>query len=245
MADVRVYPSAFNPCILRCARDSESGGGSRQGDNVSVTLYMEHTFETLFVQLAFSDEFFANEENIFKCDLMEARDGGLPFLQVVDVLRLGAQTFSDVPYEKRHDILCETLQNPEYFDISSPSNEYRVRFPVFFSLAEVPSICQYELPNFYGVVLGFALTANYQERPCTERVGTFEDQNFVIQKTKLPGVYELFQPGAHFPVIGNNVAYIPNIQLAKQLRAHLNNRSSDLVKCTYDHTRQKWTPVLL
>lgn len=224
-----IYPSAFNPCILRCFMEN--------GKQVT-TLYMEHTYDTFYVQLSFTENMF-KEESLFRCDYMEAKDGGLPFLIVTDIIKCKSRDYCDQKYGIRLELTRLLLEDPEFFDINSFANEYRVRCPMLFDIAQISEVFTHVIPNFYGVAHGVAFTRD----GFPELVKT-NDNNFLLKRTKLPEVYELYLDGVT-PVSGNNVAYIPNMEVSKTLKNRLQNRNSIRTQCSFDESRQKWVPIML
>lgn len=229
-----IYPSAFTPCVLRCFSDS---------GHSTCTLYMEHTCDTMYVQLAFTKNVFKNGESIFRCEYMEAKDGGLPFLIIVDCLQIRGN--SDIPrtacYNVRLEFIRLFLEDLKYFDISSMSNEFRVRFPTFFSINEIQDVFSYIIPNFYGVVHGVSFTNDSSSS--LNNFLKIEKNQFLIRKTRYSDVYELFLDGVE-KVPGNNIAYIPTITLSKKVSKFLENKNSAKINCEFCETRQKWIPML-
>lgn len=224
-----IYLSAFNPCILRCIHAN---------GHPTATLYMEHSLDTVYVQLSFSNLVFTEEESLFRCDYMEARDGGLPFLTILDVLKLGTRTFDDVPRGVRLELVKQIIEDPEFFDIDSPTNEFRVRSPLLFEVSRIHEVVTYILPSFYGVALGTAFIADGS--PKRKKVA---DNEFIIRKTQKPEVYELYLDGVQ-PVPGNNIAYVPTMALSKKLKEFLQHRNSARLTCVFQEERQKWMPLL-
>lgn len=224
-----IYPTAFNPCILRCA--------SENGKDIC-TLYMEHTFDTVYVQLAFTDKICKENETLFRCDYMEAKDGGLPFLIVLDIIKSGHRTYTDQKYGVRLELCRQLLEDLEFFDMNSFSNEFRVRSPLLFHILQIDEVFTYIIPNMYGVARGVAFTKDGFREPVKS-----EDNSFLIKRTKLPEVFELYLDGLT-PVSGNNIAYIPSIEVSKKLKHMMNNRNSMRIQCEFHEKRQKWVPIV-
>src|SRR5690349_13696684 len=224
-----IYPTACNPCILRCSLENGKG---------VTTLFMEHTFDTMYVQLAFTDVFYKQDETLFRCDFMEAKDGGLPFLIVNDIIKIGSRTYEHVSYMIRYEFIRLLLEDPEFFDINSFSNEFRVRLPTLFEITQIQQVFDFIIPNLYGVANGVAFTKDGFRK----YVKGSDENNYLLKKTKLPEVYELFLDGIT-PVPGNNVAYIPNIEVAKKVKNALEGRNSIRIRCSFDDKRQKWIPI--
>lgn len=199
---------------------------------------MEQTFDTLYVQLSFSETFYKEEDTLFRCDYVSAKDGGLPFLIILDVIKIGNRIFNDVPYGTRLEFIRLYLQDSEIFDVNNMNNEYRVRFPTLFSVDRIQEVFDFIIPNFYGNVYGVAFT--HDSHVESKKIG---DSGFLIKKSGLPEVYELFYDGLR-PIPGNNIAYIPTLELSKKVRDYLKNRNSAKIQCLFDENRQKWIPNL-
>ncbi len=227
--DTHIYLSAFNPCILRCIH---------MNGHPTATLYMEHTLDTVYVQLAFTEKIFTPEESLFRCDYLEARDGGLPFLTMIDVIKIGTVSYQSVVQATRFELLKQILDDADFFDMNSPTNEFRLRSPMLFDAADIHEVFDYILPSFYGIALGTAFIAD--GRPQRRKVA---DNEYIIRKTQKPEVYELYIDGVQ-PVAGNNIAYIPTMELSKKLKTFLQSRNSARVSCAFHEERQKWMPIL-
>jgi hypothetical protein len=225
-----IYPTAFNPCILRCSTD-ESGG------KIS-TLFQEHTFDTMYVQLAFTDKIFG-QGSTFRCDFMEARDGGLPFLLILDVLNIGSNDLLLYPYTMRLELLRQIISDTSFFDIRSLENEFRVRVPPLFNIDRVQELIDIIIPNFYGIAHGVAFTKDSFRGQLKN-----EKNVYIMRKTRFPEIYELFSDGI-VPIPGNNVAYVPTLELSRKLKTLFSNRNSVKVPCVFHADRQKWVPQLL
>ena len=227
--DTHIYLSAFNPCVLRCIHVN---------GHPTATLYMEHTLDTAYVQLAFTDKIFTAEESLFRCDYLEARDGGLPFLSMLDILKIGTVSYESISQATRFELLKQILDDTDFFDMHSPTNEFRLRMPTLFYASEIHEVFDYILPSFYGVALGTAFIKDGQ--PQRRKVA---DNEFIIRKTQKPEVYELYIDGVQ-PVAGNNIAYVPTMELSRKLKTFLQQRNSARIPCVFQEERQKWMPVL-
>ena len=230
ISNIWIYPCAFNPCILRC---------SNQNGNPTYCLYMEHTCDTLYVSLDFSSKVFEGDGSIFRCDLMSARDGGLPFLIVTNVISLCGKSNPNVSSDMSSAMFLPKtiLENPEYFNMSSTINEYRVRPPTFLLVEQCEEMMTYLIPNFYGIANGFAFARD----KCFPLPTKQDDNVFVVRKTPKTEVYEIFIDGYH-PVSGNNTLYIPTLDMSRKLKALFHNKNSVKVHCVFDERRQKWSP---
>ena len=224
-----IYPSAHNPCILRCVHDN---------GHPMCTLYLEHSLDTQYVQLAFTDKIYTEEETLFRCDYVEARDGGLPFLTIVDVMKVGSENLTDVKPLVRLELVKLLLNDKQFFDVDSPTNEFRVRAPTIFDVAEITDVFTSILPSFYGVVNGIAFVKDKFPSPRKN-----DEDHFIIRKTRKSEVYELYLNGVQ-PAPGNNIAYVPTMDLSRKLKAFLQHRNSAKIRCVFQEDRQKWVPVL-
>ena len=224
-----IYPTAGNPCVLRLVM---------KNGNPMCTLYMEHTFDTRFVQLAFADDVFKEQETLFRCDYMEPKDGGLPFLVILDIIKSDVRSYDDVKRGVRLEFVKMLITDKSYFDVDSVINEFRVRLPYLLDVKLVNEMVEFILPNFYGIVNGFAFVKDeYIDN------SKAKDNQYIIRKTRLPEVYELYIDGVE-PVSGNNIAYIPTMELSKKLKSFLGNKNSSKIQCTFNEERNKWIPVL-
>ncbi len=224
-----IYPSAFNPCILRCVL---------KNGIPTTTLYMEHTCDTKYVQLAFAEDVFEEDDILFKCDLMEAKDGGFPYLIIQDILKMREKNWKEVKPMVRYELIKMLFYDPTYFDINSTDNGFRVRLPILFDVSQIHEVYDFILPNFYGVVHGVNFIKDTHSQ-----VSKSKDNQYIIRKTSLPEVYELYMDGIQ-PLPGNNIAYIPTMELSRKLKELLSQRNSAKVSCILNEERQKWIPVI-
>lgn len=231
-----IYPTAFNPCVLRCVYEN---------GHPTFCIFWEHTCDTKYVQLAFSDEIVKDTGTLFRCDYMEPVDGGLPYLIILDVISTNENISSNknimpfVKYPDRRHVPRSILEDPTLFDINSSVNEFRVRPPTMFHATQIKEVFDYIIPNFFGVTYGVNFCCDGFSS-LTEKT---EENRFLIRKTLKTEVYELYLDGVQ-PVPGNNIAFIPTMELSKKMKAFLQNRNSAKVKCVFNESRQKWMPVL-
>jgi hypothetical protein len=200
---------------------------------------MEQSLDTMYVQLSFTENVFTEESSLFRCDYLEARDGGLPFLTVLDVVQIGKRSFADVPLGVKQEFIEQMLKDPKFFDVNSPINEFRLRSPILFDANLIEEVTTFIMPSFYGIAFGTAFIA---DTPLKQR-RSMKENEFIIRKTRKPEVYELYLDGLQ-PVPGNNIAYVPTIELSKKLKAFFSNRNSASVTCRFQEDRQKWIPEL-
>jgi hypothetical protein len=205
-----IYPSAFNHCVLSF-------------ESADTSLFFQNSGDTLYVQLAGGDKIHGCA---FHCDYVLAKDGGLPFLTVIK--KIG----DDID---PRDIFTD----PEFFDINSPHNEYRVRFPTMFPIDDIIDVFDFIIPNFYGNVCGVAFSKD-KHAPVVDAAGK---DVFTMKKTNQSDIYELFDKNGR-PVDGNNVAYIPTLELSRAMSKLMLTRDSMRVKCDFHDVRRKWIPCL-
>jgi hypothetical protein len=220
-----IYPSRFDPCIVTCALD-----GSRR----QVCIYNETTADTVFAQLPLADDIFSEGGSRFRADLVPARDGGRDFLTLVDVMVLMGQDTSGKGWEWKQAKINEIL---EQVVTDASTHDFRLLAPRVFPASDIHEVVSYHIPNHPGHCLGAALVDDNFNAAIT-----FEDQDrFVVRRTRYPDVYELFLDGVR-PVPGNNTAYVPTLELSKEMRKMFEKRNSCVMRCTFDDRRQKWIP---
>lgn len=227
-----VYPTAFNPCLLKCYE---------QDGRRNVVLFNQTSQDTTYCQLAFKDCIFKGNGSTFKCDLMDAKDGGLPFLIVCDIMCVAGRDVSPEKYLVRHELVKLILQDDrEYFDVHSSDNEFRLRPPLMMQVHDIREIFGWVLSNYYAVAKGLRFSKDSVSRVQVPDKGS---QTFIVRKTKYSDIYELFVNGIE-PAPGNNVAFIPNLEVSKRMRDLLRDRTSAPLDCTFDEIRQKYIPQL-
>lgn len=226
----KIYPIAFNPCILHCYKDAFD-------ENVC-TLFIENTCDTHFISLAFSEKIY--EGTLITCDLVEARDSGYPFLILTNVFEMnGIKIEETINYEIRLILLRDILQDLNFFNIHNQNNEFRLKTPTFFQNEMIADVQDNIIPNFYGIVFGVAFTSQVPENPL-KAIGFNGLNEFLIRKTKFPDVFEIFYDSGLTPVKPNNILYIPNISTSKKIFNLLQTKNSGKILCSFNSTRQKW-----
>ncbi|KAJ3026567.1 hypothetical protein HDV00_011772, partial [Rhizophlyctis rosea] len=228
-----VYPSAFNPCLLKCYE--------QEGKKI-VALYNLTSVDTTFCQLSFQTPMFKGEGSIFICDMMEAKDSGLPYLIFVDMAAAPGEDIQANPFIVRHELIKRILQDNNLFDIHSPDNEFRLRAPLMFCTSDISSVFRWVLPNFYAAAKGIGFVRDTQDL-ISKKGASHADSVMIIRKTKWSDIYELFLSDGVTQVPGNNVAFIPNLDISKKMRDYLRFRTSAPIHCTFDEIRQKWIPL--
>lgn len=222
---MKIFPTAFKKCTLRC---------TFRNKRRVITLFMQHSRDTKYVEVGFSESFFENGDVVFQCDLMEARDGGNPYLFVHDVVRYGNKVLPTA-----HEARLAMIDDMLHRHVTFPS-EFRLNIPDLFDLDRLKDVFDFVLPNYRAVALGVGFSSDFVPNPNPQTISELEEQEFVIQKTDLPEVYELYI-GIH-AVPGNNIAYIPTLTVAKYVRSILGHRMSARMVFKYNVEREKWTP---
>jgi hypothetical protein len=223
---VSVYPSAFNHGVLTCSID-----GSRQLS----TLYFENTMDTWFVQLSVPKDLFQEGGSQFRVDLLEAVDGGQSILTICDVHRLSGRDVSDMPLSQRLLLIDQTFfHEGESFD----ADEFRIMRPRLRPSSEIHRVITFDCHNHPGRCVGAAFTNDTYNRNTRPSEGTF-----LVRKSRYPEVYELFIDGVQ-PAPGNNVAYIPTLEMSKKLKGLFAERNSLTLPFHFHEARQKWVPVI-
>ena len=230
---MQISPTAFNTCTLRC--------GYKQSSR-TVIIHMKRTRETRYVEIGFTDAFLKRGDITFHCDWMEARDGGPPYLILHDIIQYENETLP-ATYMGRIDLIQAILRDPSRM---SSDSELRLSTPDFFHVKYISDVFEYVLPNYRGVALGVAFVGCSIETPIGSRVERHasDSMTFIICKTSLPEVYELYSEGNDNVPGDNNIAYIPTLQVAKYVKQALGSKTSVRMKFKYSAERRKWTPRL-
>ena len=223
---VCIYPSAFNHGILTCSID-----GSRRLS----TLYFENTMDTWFVQLSVPENLFQDGGSQFRVDLLEASDGSQPILTVCDVHRLSGRDVSAMGINQRLILIDQRFFGEgEIFE----ADEFRIMRPRLRPSSEIHRVMTFDCHNHPGRCHGAAFTNDDYNRDTRPAEGTF-----LVRKSRYPEVYELFIDGVQ-PAPGNNVAYIPTLEMSKKLRELFADRNSLTLPFHFHEVRQKWVPAL-
>ena len=240
MDGVLIYPTAFNECTLRIIGD---------------TCILQTRNQSDYIQLIFTSNL---QNSVFKCELLVATDGGLPYLIVNDILNWGNGELPSV-YTERFNLIKYLLNDLEYFDVNNVNNEYRVRWPTLFTIDEIVDVFDYVIPNYYGVVYGVLFTQDLDQDKQREIVGCQQidemktevklnivaENKFTIKKTHQSDIYEIYEDTkGTVPIQGNNIAYIPTLELSRKLTRIMANTILLETKCIFNEMRQKWIPSL-
>lgn len=230
-----VYPTNFQRCILRCV--AESFG------KTCILLYTEDNYDSITLQMSFSDAVYNNGGSIFECQILEPKDGGRRYLVLTDIIQFGNHDWTQEPYMTRYQQLKKIITNSDYFNQNHPSNECRLQVPQLFVItnpSDVRDIFNLIIPNYHGNVTGVYF-CNDQTR--ASLISSEEDkQDLVITKTRFSDVYHVTYDGIN-PVKGNDIAFVPTMQVSLKLRDIFQNRNSIKLPCSFHTIRQKWTPI--
>jgi hypothetical protein len=223
---VLVYPSAFNHGVLTCAKD---------GNKNMCTLYFENTADTWFLQLDLPVRVFLDTGCRFRVDVLDPADGGNPIMTVCDALKIAGRDLTKTPLSDRQREIADLLF-PEG-DIFS-AGDFRIMKPRLKPAAAIQELMEFDIVNHPGVCTGAAfLDDTYNQH------GGPSEGNFVVRRTRYPDVYELFTDGVK-PAPGNNVAYVPTMEMSQALRHIFGTRNSVTMPCVYHEKRQKWVPCI-
>lgn len=229
-----LVPSAYEKCLLWITRTSVS---------VGCVLHQESTCNTRHVELPFT---LPKDVSciILECDLIEARDGGVAFLHLNDILEYQESTKKAEPisepsscwYMRRREMLQEYyLRN---FTQDSASSEFRVLLPKLYPAQDITLLYNLVLPNSYGLIRGFRLMDN--KRSIVKR---YDVRKCTLHKSHLPDVYTVQSSPLQIP--GNNIAYIANAGEAAKVAKLFDSTSTSVdVDCEYLPMRQKWSPIV-
>jgi hypothetical protein len=228
----KIYPSSFNTCILSC---------NTQYNQSQNLLYFINSFDTLYIQLGFTDKMYDQGETSIYCDFIQARDGGFPFLILKDIILYKGESLK-VNRLARMDILKEILNDPTLINLDETLNEFRLKTPLLFDCNEINDVFDNIIPNFYGITLGVEFL-NDSLQVKNNNNTSFKKNQFIMRKTSYTDVYEFFINGIE-KIQGNNIAYIPNIILSNKLSILFKKKNSIKIECEYNKERQKWTPIV-
>jgi hypothetical protein len=228
-----IFPSSFNPCVLYLKKDK----------NVKYNiLYIQSTFDTMYIELVLKDSLYENNGSIFYCDFIQAKDGGFPFLLFKDISMLKGETVIG-DYTKRlsiiNDITC----------LSNKLDEFRIKSPTLFPVEQIEHVVETINPNFYGIVNGIEFTTDVEKSTKSLDIGGGggggDVKECIMRKTQQSDVYELFKLSNGVEILcENNLAYIPTLELSKKLASIFKKKNSIKVSCEYNKDRRKWKPIL-
>lgn len=205
-------------------------------------LYFESTQNITFIQLDFKECMYNDSGSVIYCDLVSALDGGFPYLIFKYITLLSGKICN-----QENESIQSFILNKNYIDIQNPINEYRIKSPSLFSCDQVDFVINTIIPNFYGDVCGFDFYSFPKLHQEVDNDEAFNNKIFLIKKTNYSDVYELNSystTNGIEKVRGNNLAYIPTLDLSKKLYNLFKERNSLKMECEYNFERQKWTPIL-
>lgn len=228
----KIYPSSFNTCILSC---------NTQYNQSQNLLYFINSFETLYIQLGFTEKMYDQGETRIYCDFIQARDGGFPFLVLKDITVYKGESLK-MDRLARMNILNEILNDPTLIDLDETLNEFRLKTPLLFDCDEINNVFDNIIPNLYGITLGVEFLNDSLHSSDSSNVNQGKS-TFIMRKTIYTDVYEFFTNGIE-KIQGNNIAYIPNITLSNKLSLLFKKKNSIKIECEYNKERQKWTPIV-
>jgi len=219
-----VFPSSYDECLLFCSQPT------------AVILHKEDTQQSIFIQLEFAEKAF-QEELVFVCDWMDARDGGIPYLSVFDIAHRKGLDVRGYTFAQRYQMLNDILDDPAYIDRLTPSNEFRVTVPLLYPMGETPYLLSW-MPNAYhGLIRGLRLT---EDMPKT--IHQRKDLDFLVISTSVPDQYHVRNLDGS-AVFGQDTLYVNSLDLSRSL-ARLARTSDTSLTCHWVPERQKWTPLL-
>lgn len=226
-----IYPSAFNHCVLTCWLEA---------GRETCTLYFENTMDTWYVQLQMPKYLFLESGSRFRCDALDAHDGGTKYLTVCDANLLRGEDISGHSLENRRRLLHEALfESSTSHDTLRAGDEFRLVPARTFDFSQIIDVETFHVPNHPGICYGAAFL-NDDFNP---HVAGAVEGMYVVRKSRYPDVYELYEDGVH-PVPGNNIAYVPTLSMSRRLREVFKSRNSISLSCAYNPQRQKWVPQI-
>lgn len=224
-SNVLIYPTAFNHGVLTCKMD---------GNKAMSTLYFENTADTWFLRLDLPPDVFEGGGSCFRVDQLDAADGGTPIITVCDALAIGGHDMKGSTFNERQKALQDLLFGEAE---TVHGGDFRLMKARLTSAARIDEVLAFDIHNHPGVCIGAAfLDDTYNQ------YGGPSEGKFIVRKSRYPDVYELFVDGVQ-PVSGNNVAYVPTMELSRSLRDVFGSRNSVTLPCVYNEKRQRWTPV--
>lgn len=234
-----IYPSSFNNCILSCNKNYN------QSQNI---LYFVNSCDTLYVQLGFTEKMYNQGETQFYCDHMQAREGGFPFIVFKDILKYKNESLSNKSRIERFELLKSILHDTTLLDTNVTLNEYKLNIIPLFEYNQINQVFDNIIPNMYGITFGveffsddtFNAISNCLSNSLSQSQS--KTQQFIMRKTVYPDVYELYKDGIE-KIDGNNIAFIPNMELSNKLSKLLSKKNSIKIECIFNTERQKWTPI--
>jgi hypothetical protein len=225
-------------------------------------LFNHATLDTTFIELTLnSTEFYKNGGSIFYCDIVQAKDNGLPYLILTDVIQLSGKKLDKEPFSVRFELIKQILGDTELYNTtsqtklgvasqngilaSSINNEYRLRFPLLFENNDILFVYNTIIPNFYGYANGVRFTIN--ELTCVTKSldGNNVEKDCIIRKTRFPEIYELYNMDGITPILPNNILYIPSMEVANKISEKMSKTNSTKISIIFNTRRNKWQPKIV
>lgn len=221
-----VVGSAYERCVLWIQREKLTG--------ISCIIHQESLCSTRYVELPMSLPL-GIDRIVCEGDLIEAADGGIPFLHLNDLVEYGDERIPNT-WRVRRETLERLMR--ECYDDMCASTELRVLLPVLYSPDNMTRLYELVVPNFYGLIKGFRFLDD-KVTPIPRygrRAGT-------LVRTSLPDVYRVHgRAGKMLP--GNNVAFVEDAQSAAHILSMIADMPSLDMELEWCPVRQKWRPWL-
>jgi hypothetical protein len=237
----KLFLTNFETCLLKCSEELNTKtctllSPCNRGDFL--------TYESTTLQLGFGSEAYENGGTVFKCNILDARDGGRKYIILTDLLLFGSKSLPQ-SFMSRYDILVRMVKEKDFFDEDYFGNEYRLRVVDLFEPRDALMLHDVIMPNYFGYVYGVDFTSDALTSFLEEETESVSDncRDLILSKSKFTDVYTVTSNGIT-KVKGSAIAFIPNIQTSLALRKLSRNKTNIKVKCTFNTKRQKWVPHL-
>jgi hypothetical protein len=234
----QVYPSAFCHCKLYLSIQN----GIKQN-----VLYFPKTQDIQYIQVEFSSELYESPGTVFYCDRQEAKDGGFPYLVLLDIIKQSTDTNDILELSNRFvriELIKLYLQDATYLLSNGDPmyNEYRVVSPMLFHVTLLDDVMTNIFPNYYGIVYGVEFANDAIDLSLEEKER--DDMSFVMRRTSYSDVYELYQLDGITRISENYITYIPTLELSNKVTRKMQGLNSMRVKCEWNRDRQKYVPIV-
>ncbi len=237
---VHLHPTAFDHCLLKCVQ---------RGDIIQNSIYKLDTCSTTFTQLGFKAPIYRGIGSLFVCDIMPARDGGQPFLIVVSAVRIGGQDIQEQDPMTLYLLLKGIIEDPDWFDGSLATNQYRVRAPLVFPVQKLVDYDTLWEPNASFLAKGLWVLGDSVDIDITttksqdEEFGNEGPKKMILRKTPKPDIYTVCDASLN-EIAENNVAFVPTLEASKKLKKMFETANTVALMCEFDETRRRWVPIL-
>lgn len=217
-----VVVSAYDRCFLFVQRDPLTG--------VSNLLHQESSCNTRYVELPLTLP--VGVDNIvLECDLLDAQDGGVSFLHIVDMINYGTERMPD-SFAKRRLRITKWLAS--HHDSACASSELRVLLPELYPAQDIQRLYEMVIPNSYGIAKGFRFVNDTMTK-----LKQYGCRRGTMVRTHIPDVYRV----EGLP--GNDIAYIGGAAVARDLISRFGCANRIELTFQWDAIRQKWAPKLV